>query len=132
MSRFTKTNVPIPENRRLARLTYELTRITDSITDNQRIVRVFSMKLVGAPWYELEWSQAVFTAAAELKVAEKVVRYLEGGRSAIEIRDELTRELLLGAGSPARSTSPQHNLMDQEIVGATARFLERHWFGVPA
>lgn len=88
----------------------------------------------GDPAYAFEWSAEAFFAAAMVRVATFVLEALaetpeQGGMMpADELMTWLRREahdrMLRAARHPARSSSPQSNLMEQEIGAAWTSFYE--------
>lgn len=68
------------------------------------------------PVYALEWGMKAFSAAAKYKVHSQIKYWFENGLSVAEIKEILEQETFRGSRSPARSTSPSSNLMEQEIL----------------
>jgi hypothetical protein len=109
-------------------------------TNCQNLIDTFAAKLKDSPSNAFEWSYSAFEAAARLRVAQEIGRYIEMGK--IETVDEYsgtyspekiikeTRRIIYGevmtaARSPERSTSQQHNLMSIDLNSARAKWLER-------
>ncbi len=82
-------------------------------------------RLAGNPENAFSWSMEAFDAAADKSVFGQVAYYFERGLSVEEIKELADREVYRGARSPARSTSPVSNLMEQEVVAAYARVTGR-------
>jgi hypothetical protein len=87
------------------------------------------------PAHELEWSASVFRAAAELKVAKGILEFVANKESqdpysapsseriVKAVYETVKREVIQGATSPARSTSPTANEMEAQTTAAYAAIL---------
>ena len=85
----------------------------------------FKTKLEKDASYAFEWSQAAFAAAAEIEVGRIIVAAMESGTTAEAIKSNALDQALRGARYPARSTSVQSNLMEQEVAAVWAKVYER-------
>ncbi len=81
----------------------------------------FAARLTSDPSHAFEWGMDAIAASADKKVFGQIAYYFERGLSVEEIKDLTDKEVYRGARSPARSTSPISNLMEQEIVSAHVR-----------
>ena len=65
------------------------------------------------PAYTLSWSEAVFAAAAKMRVAKEALKLLNGTENPSEILQRADLEVLQWMRDPNPSTSPCSNLMEQ-------------------
>lgn len=85
---------------------------------------VFATELQSNPIYALTWADKQFTFAAYIGVANDVLPMLEAGSTIDHISSVLGESVLRAARTPARSTSPSSNLMEQEKLKILAETLE--------
>lgn len=76
------------------------------------------------PLYELSWASGLVTAAAWVSVIRPYLKALNDGVEFATLHEQLRTEVLRGARSPERSTSPMHNICAQEALSIRAHILE--------
>lgn len=123
-------------------------RLEDMRDRAQALVVKFAEEVVKDPAYKMGWSMDAFSAAARVKVSNELLRWLEP-RSEEELaavnerraqegqppltdavlleiaNEQVTRNALRLARSPARSTSPVSNLLEQEECRSWAELAEK-------
>ncbi len=110
------------------KLAYIARRQVDKLAPGAWEARVakFAEELVKHPAHTLQWSHNMFTAAAEYELAKLVKHIVEKGHTYEVLINEISQRVIQGASSPARSTSPTSNLMEQEKVAKMADLI-RDW-----
>jgi hypothetical protein len=107
-------------------------KLEDQRDHSKAVIIDFASKLLEDPSHTFSWGDRGFTAAAELKVAEEILNYIDmDGEAPAEnvleaVRAEALSRALRGARSPSCSTSPTHNLMDAAMTQAWAEFIDRN------
>jgi hypothetical protein len=88
----------------------------------------FSEKFAEDPAYAFEWATGSVEAAAKLRAWSRVREALTTADTTATpetIQLYLTEEVLRGARSPKRSTSPMSNLVDESTLAAQAELLDQ-------
>lgn len=99
----------------------------------------FSEKLAKSPAYALSWSASAFQAAAKVEAAAYITQSIESLTESLAdeygppsflkvlevIREGLLAAVVRGGRYPERSTSPQSNVMAQDIVAAKGEWLDK-------
>ena len=119
---------PTPEERRAARgqeIEWVRRRIRDERDRAKEALDGFAAELAKDPVYQLGWAEAAYDNAGTYHVLSQVVAALDGGCSAKDALDTVTREALRGARSPQRSTSATSNRLEQAKTAAYAEAIER-------
>lgn len=107
--------------------------VKNTIESAQYTIAKFQENLAVNPAYAFEWSDGAFRAAADIKIAHFVQGFLDAevpegttDEARVEhLRKYATRQVMNGARSPKRSTSPCTNLLEQDELAAWANLLER-------
>lgn len=96
-------------------------KLTEMKTMAVASVDEFKEKLSADPFNAFEWGMDALHKAAEIQVADYI---LSAPNATVEqVRDQLRRDVLHRSMYPSRSTSPLHNLMEQELLGVMATVL---------
>lgn len=104
-------------------LAYVARRFSGSTVTFKSRLEDFVERALKHPTHALTWSMDLYSAAAKAELEKLVRNYVEEGRTAAELREAITQSVVSGASSPARSTSPTSNLMEQEKLSAAADLL---------
>lgn len=75
------------------------------------------------PAHALSWGIGAFAAAAEIRVLRQVVADFESGATAAEVKSWLMSHVIQGSRTPAHSTSPTSNLIEQYVLASYAEVL---------
>ena len=94
------------------------------IGECEAVLTKFGSKLDEAPAHTFSWADSAVRAAAELELYKKVLFLSKEGMSFKGIHESLAREAISLARNPARSTSPMHNLVEQERLAARGQLLD--------
>ncbi len=80
--------------------------------------------VVKNPLHELEWSQGVFEAAADLDIATRILKSVTGGTTVMFLAEFATKEAMHGARYPQHSSSPVSNYTLTLRTAAWAKMAE--------
>jgi hypothetical protein len=114
-------------------------RTHSAIESAQHTIGKFHAAIDSDPSYAMSWGMDAYRAAASMKVQTIVLRWLDvvnddaypnvtRDNVVAMITNEFTRDVMREARSPARSTSPTSNLMEQEILAAKATWIDNAQF----
>jgi hypothetical protein len=114
-------------------------RTHSAIESCQHTLGRFHAAIDADPSSAMSWGMDAFRAAAMLKVQTIVLRTLRAAdddaipdvtraNAVASLTKEFTASILSDARHPARSTSPTSNLMEQEIIGAKAKWVDDSQF----
>jgi hypothetical protein len=122
----TPANKTNETDERLRRVMCLFARKLDSANG---ILNKHKVDLDANPSYAMEWSLCAFTAAAQINVYTQVYRALDNkDRTALDklngTIEFATKNVLMRASSPQRSTSPTASLLEQEMLAAWAKVVD--------
>lgn len=135
------------ERRRVARMTKEvagdqmLARLEALLTElkaaGDKSIASFQDRLARDPAGAFSWADDAFVGAAKVDVAIGVLRWIETAKAASDdysgrssrdvvavVRNELTRQVMMEARNPSRSTSVCHNVTEQAKLSVRAKIVE--------
>ena len=98
--------------------------VNAEIEDATRRIFRFSAELSENPARALEWSADVFTAAASIRISNRLLREIESNPSIADLRSMLTYEVINSASSPRFSSNTTANLMSIHETAALADYLK--------
>jgi len=95
-------------------------------------VDTFSERLAEDPAHAFSWGSDAVMCAGTMEVLERYYDWMvdvtkgvgEESLVMVSIRESAMREVIRGARSPSRSTSPMHNLTDEGRLAGHAKMLE--------
>jgi hypothetical protein len=100
--------------------------LSGNLETAQRQVDLFKESLDKEPAYALSWAGRVYDAAAQLKVYNAALSFLQDTEESVAgLRAEANRQVLQAARNPSRSTSPWSNEMDRCEAQAWAQLAEK-------
>lgn len=135
------------ERRSVARMTKEvagdqmLARLKALLIElkaaGDKSIASFQERLATNPINAFSWADDAFVGAARIDVAAGILHWIETAKAASDdysgrssrdvvavVRNELTRQVMMEARSPSRSTSACHNITEQARLSVRAKVLE--------
>lgn len=106
-----------------------LSRYESDISNKEAKIKDFAEAVQKDPSYTLSWSQDIFAAAAEIKILNQVVDYLNqevdyaAAAPVSNLIDMLTDKVIHGTKYPYFSSSTTSNLISQYETAAAAMIL---------
>jgi len=104
----------------MSKKAYIVNRFQRDLVSVQAEIAEFTQKMAVDAAYTLSWGTSVFQAAAKERVLKQVLASIEQGDDVV---DMVTDRVLSKAKSPAQSTSPTSNLIEQYELAALAEVL---------
>jgi len=104
------------------------------------VLRSFAAKVNGIvsdgaadsdPTYAFRWAEKAFEASAELLVIRQIEELLKDGQTPAQVVIFCRDAALSGARTPHNSSSPCHNLIQQDLTAAYAEALNWLWRYTP-
>jgi len=95
--------------------------LREDVALRQADLRTWAGKFMADPADRLQWSLEEFANAARVQIFGAAIDALLGGRSIPDLIAFAKDQAMHATLYPSRSTSPTHNLMEQERAAAWAR-----------